>query len=353
VKRAWIAAPVAALLACGAAGARGSALHLMHVAQFQAPVYATAAPGEPHNLYVVEQAGRIRVLNSGRIRATPFLDIRQLVVSGGEQGLLSVAFDPDYQKNRRFFVDYTDRNGNTRIVRYRSNGRTAILSSAKLISFVEDFASNHNGGQLQFGPDGKLYWGNGDGGGEGDPRRNGQDLSRPFAKILRFEAGRWQVVAYGLRNPWRFSFDRKTGDLYIGDVGQGKWEEVNYLRRGARLANFGWRRLEGRHLYDDATRLLGQGTYHGPVAEYSHDDGCSVTGGYVYRGVRVAAAAGRYFYGDYCSGRIWSLKVVGGRAVGLRREPFSLRGLSSFGEDSAGELYLMSVESGELLRLAG
>lgn len=239
------------------------------------------------------------------------------------------------------------------IVQYRSNGRTAIASSAKLISFVEDFASKHNGGQLQFGPDRMLYWGNGDGGGAGDPRQNGQNLTRPFAKIMRFEDGRWQVVAYGLRNPWRFSFDRKTGDLYIGDVGQGAWEEVDYLRRGAGLANFGWRRFEGRHLYDEATQLLAQGTYHGPVAEYSHDEGCSVTGGYVYRGARVPAAAGRYFYGDYCSGRIWSLKIVDGRAVGLRREPFPLGGLSSFGEDSAGELYLMSVQSGELLRLAG
>jgi glucose/arabinose dehydrogenase len=353
VRRAWIAALVAALLACGSATARGTALHLVRIAHFNAPVYATAAPGEPNNLYVVEQAGRIRVLHNGRIRATPFLDIRRLVVSGGEQGLLSVAFDPAYQHTHRFFVDYTDRNGDTRVVEYRSNGRSAIQSSAKVVAFVQDFANNHNGGQLQFGPDGKLYWGNGDGGGGGDPMRNGQSLSRPFAKIMRLEGKSFQVVAYGLRNPWRFSFDRKTGDLYIGDVGQNAWEEIDYLRRGSGLANFGWRRFEGRHVYDGATQLLGRGTYHPPVAEYPHDDGCSVTGGYVYRGSRVPAAMGRYFYGDYCSGAIWSLRIAGGRAADLRREPFSLGGLSSFGEDSAGELYLMSAQSGDLLRLAG
>jgi glucose/arabinose dehydrogenase len=210
---------------------------------------------------------------------------------------------------------------------------------------------------LQFGPDGRLYWGNGDGGGAGDPQQNGQNLSRPFAKIMRLDinraGARWQLVAYGLRNPWRFSFDRKTGDLYIGDVGQGSWEEVDYLRRGAGVANFGWRRFEGSHTYDPGTPLLTRAPYHPPVAEYSHDEGCSVSGGYVYRGRAVPAAAGRYFYGDYCSGTIWSFRIAGGSAADLRREPFSVRGLSSFGEDAAGELYVMSVDSGELDRLAG
>jgi glucose/arabinose dehydrogenase len=357
MRRLWLAALVGVLLACGSASARPSQLHLVRVAQFDAPVYATTAPGEPHNLYVVEQAGRIRVLQSGRIRATPFLDIRPLVSSGGERGLLSVAFDPAYAKTHRFFVDYTDRNGDTRVVEYRSNGRTAIPTSAKVRVFVKDFASNHNGGQLQFGPDGKLYWGNGDGGGGGDPQQNGQNLSRPFAKIMRLDinraGARWQLVAYGLRNPWRFSFDRKTGDLYIGDVGQNSWEEVDYLRRGVGVANFGWRRFEGSHTYDPGTSLLARAPYHPPVAEYSHDDGCSVNGGYVYRGAAVPAATGRYFYGDYCSGTIWSFRIAGGKAADLRREPFSVRGLSSFGEDARGELYLMSVDSGELDRIAG
>jgi glucose/arabinose dehydrogenase len=343
-------------LTTGSATAREHGLGIVRVAHFDAPVYATAAPGEPGRLYVVEQAGRIVVLERGRIRSTPFLDIRPLVLSGGEQGLLSVAFDPNYTKTHRFYVDYTDRRGDTHVVQYRSNGVSAIPSSARQLLFVTDFASNHNGGQLQFGPDGLLYWGNGDGGGGGDPHQNGQNLNRPFAKIMRLDVNatkpRWRLVAFGLRNPWRFSFDRKTGDLYIGDVGQGAWEEVDYLRRGAGLTNFGWNRLEGKHVYASGTQLLTNGTYHGPVAEYSHaDGGCSVTGGYVYRGANVPAAAGRYFYGDYCSGVIWSLKIAGSRATGVRREPFSIKGLSSFGEGSAGELYLMSVTSGDLYRL--
>ena len=347
-----------ALVAVTCASARPSALRIVRVAHFSAPVYATSAPGEPGNLYVVEQAGRIQVLTGGRIRSTPFLDITPQVVSGGEQGLLSVAFDPKYTSNRRFYIDYTDRNGDTRVVQYRSDGMKAIPSSAKQLLFVKDFASNHNGGQLQFGPDGRLYWGNGDGGGAGDPQHNGQSLARPFAKIMRLNVNvpkpRWTLVAYGLRNPWRFSFDRKTGDLWIGDVGQGSWEEINYLKRGtSTIANFGWNHFEGRHVYDSSTALLTRGVYHPPVTEYSHSDGCSVTGGYVYRGKKVPAAAGRYFYGDYCSGIVWSFKPSGGTATGLRREPFSVKGLSSFAEASDGELYLTSVDSGDLYRLAG
>ena len=213
---------------------------------------------------------------AARSASTPFLDIRPLVLSGGEQGLLSVAFDPAYATTHRFFVDYTDRNGDTHVVEYRSNGTRAIPSSAKQRLFVKDFASNHNGGQLQFGPDGRLYWGNGDGGGGGDPESNGQSLARPFAKIMRLNINaknpRWTLVAYGLRNPWRFSFDRKNGDLYIGDVGQDAWEEIDYLKRGTQtIANFGWNRYEGTHVYDAVTKLLTRGVYHTPVAEYPHE----------------------------------------------------------------------------------
>ena len=343
----------AGVLAAGASAQR-DALHLVRVSTFKAPVYATSAPGDPGGLYVVEQAGRIIRLH-GRSRSV-FLDIRPLVLSGGERGLLSVAFDPGYATNHRFYVDYTDRNGDTRIVRYASTGLRANPRSATELLYVKDFAPNHNGGQLQFGPDGLLYWGNGDGGGKGDPRRNGQSLARPFAKIMRTRVDRpkpsWQIVAYGLRNPWRFSFDRKTHDLWIGDVGENAYEEVDRLPYPfPGLANFGWNRYEGRHTYDSATRLLAKGRYVGPVAEYSHANGCSVSGGYVYRGTNVPAAAGRYFYGDYCSGAVWSLTLSGGRAK-IRREPFTVRGLSSFGEDPNGELYLMSVDSGALYRLA-
>jgi glucose/arabinose dehydrogenase len=347
---------VAAGLVATSASARSRDLQLAPVATFAAPVYATWAPGEPTNLYVVEQAGRIMVLQNGTVRATPFLDIRSIVQSGGEEGLLSVAFDPDYATNHRFYVDYTDVNGDTRVVRYTSNGTTAIPGSAKLLVFVKDFASNHNGGQLQFGPDKRLYWGNGDGGGQGDPKHNGQSLARPFAKLMRLNVNApkvyWQMVAYGLRNPWRFSFDRANGDLYIGDVGQGEWEEIDYVKRGAAgISNFGWNRYEGRHVYDSGTELLGRGVYRPPVAEYSHSSGgCSVTGGYVYRGKAVPAAVGRYFFGDYCTGVVWSFKMSGGKARGLRREPFQLKGLSSFGEDADGELYLMS-DRGSLVRL--
>jgi len=346
-----------ALVVTPLASARADALHLVRIGTFNSPVYVTAPRTEPGRLYVVEQAGRVRVLQGRTVRPTPFLDITSQVKSGGEQGLLSIAFHPNYAENRLFYVDYTDTNGDTRVVEYRSDGTKAIPSSARQLLFVKDFAENHNGGQLQFGPDGRLWWGNGDGGGGGDPEHNGQSLARPFAKIMKLNVAnpkaRWQLVAYGLRNPWRFSFDRTTNDLYIGDVGQGDREEIDYLRRGFTApVNFGWNHWEGKRIYDSSTRLLTRGRYVPPVVDYSHDEGCSVTGGYVYRGKAVKAAVGRYFYGDYCSGTIWSLRVVGGRATQVRQEPFKLEGLSSFGEDAGGELYAMSLNGG-LYRLAG
>jgi glucose/arabinose dehydrogenase len=348
---------VGLVLSATSASARESALHLVTIGDFASPVYATAAPGDPSSLYVVEQAGRILVVTNGRTRATPFLDIRSIVKSGGEQGLLSVAFDPSYTTNRFFYVDYTDANGDTRVVRYRSNGTSAVPTSAKQLLFVKDFAANHNGGQLQFGPDKLLYWGNGDGGGAGDPQLNGQSLARPFAKIMRTNPRVakpfWRVVAYGLRNPWRFSFDRANGDLYIADVGQNAYEEVDYLKRGSGIANFGWNRYEGDHDYQSSTPLLARGPYHPPVVEYPHSQGCSVTGGYVYRGKDIRSAVGRYFYGDLCSGTVWSLKVVAGKARTVRVEPFKVDGVSSFAEDTNGELYVMSVTTGVLSKLVG
>jgi glucose/arabinose dehydrogenase len=354
------AALAAAILAgggsAGAVTGETAANRIVLVGRFDHPVYATAPASEPGVLYVVEQAGRIIRLANGRASASPFLDISSIVKSGGEQGLLSMAFDPDFRHNHLFYVDYTDVNGNTRVVRYRSNGQTAIRSSGKLLLFVKDFAENHNGGQLQFGPDGRLYWGNGDGGGGGDPERNGQNVTRPFAKLesldVRAPRIRWKVVAYGLRNPWRFSFDARTGDLYIGDVGQNEYEEIDYLPHGTTgLVNFGWRHYEGRSTYDASEPLLTAGRYVPPIVDYSHSEGCSVTGGYVYRGRAVPAAVGRYFYGDYCSGTVWSLRVRNGHATQVRREPFGVKGLSSFGQDAAANLYLMSVDTGSLFRL--
>ncbi len=318
---------------------------------FYRPVYVTAPAGEPGRLYVVEQEGRIRVVEGGRART--FLDIRALVGSEGtEQGLLSVAFHPGYAKNRRFYVNYTDRDGDTRVVEYRSDGRRARPATARRILFVDQPYANHNGGQLQFGPDGRLYVGMGDGGSAGDPDNHAQSLSSRLGKLLRADPlrPRWEVAGYGLRNPWRFSFDRLTGALYIADVGQGDWEEVDFRPPGAPPANYGWARYEGRHLYKDIP-LAGSAPLVFPIAEYDHSQGCSITGGYVYRGRAVPAARGRYFYGDYCSGAVWSLRVVGGKATDVRRERFRVSSLASFGEDARGELYLVSHD-GDIYRLA-
>jgi glucose/arabinose dehydrogenase len=217
-----------------------------------APTYVTFAPGEPHRLYVVEQFGRIRFLVGGRIVGT-FLDIRSRVSSGGERGLLSVAFSPRYARDHRFYVDYTDRHGDTRVVEFRARGGHALLDSARQLLFVKQPYPNHNGRQLQFGPDGLLYVGMGDGGSAGDPQNRAQNLRERLGKLLRIEprvrGARWQTIGYGLRNPWRFSFDRATGDLYIGDAGQAKWEEVDFRRRAKLdvLANYGWRVFEAVH----------------------------------------------------------------------------------------------------------
>jgi glucose/arabinose dehydrogenase len=211
---------------------------------------------------------------------------------------------------------------------------------------------NHDGGQLQYGPDGYLYAGTGDGGSGGDPPNNAQNLSRKLGKLLRLKNGRWQIAAYGLRNPWRFSFDRANGDLYIGDVGQNEWEEVDYRPRSGlgALVNYGWSAYEGLTRYNPS-RLNSRGTLVMPVQVYSHSLGCSITGGYVYRGNAVPAAKGRYFYGDYCSGTLWSLRIAGGKAVDNKRESTHIDSLSSFGQGSNGALYAVSLD-GAIYRLS-
>jgi glucose/arabinose dehydrogenase len=318
----------------------------------------TAPASEPGRLYAVEQRGVVRVVERGKVRAQPFLDIQSQVSSGGERGLLSVAFHPRYATNHRFYVDYTDTDGNTRVVEYRSNGRTAIASSARQLFFERQPFPNHNGGQLAFGPDRLLYIGLGDGGSGGDPNNNGQTMTTRLAKIWKLDVDKPGaqpvLVAYGLRNPWRFSFDRSNGDLYIADVGQSAWEEVDYVGRAqlGELANFGWAVYEGKAPYDRTRTLDTRGRLVWPVAVYPHDDGCSVTGGFVYRGKARPDLAGRYFYGDYCSGTVWSLRIRNGRPTGLRREAYKLPSLTSFGEDARGGLYAVTG-SGLIYRIAG
>jgi glucose/arabinose dehydrogenase len=314
----------------------------------EAPVDVASTPSEPDRLYLVEQSGRILVVENGKVSPQPFLDITNDVVSGGEQGLLSVAFHPDYADNHLFYVDYTDLNGDTRVVEFRSGG--GAPERTRELLFVDQPYANHNGGQLAFGPDGRLYVGMGDGGSGGDPEDRAQNLGERLGKLLSLDVddpgSDWRIEGYGLRNPWRFSFDRETGDLWIGDVGQGEWEEIDHTpRESPGLENYGWDVFEGRHRYEDKEPNP-RGRLVLPVAEYSHDHGCSVTGGFVYRGQRIPAAEGRYFYGDFCSGNVWSLAFANGRATDLTRHRLQVDALSSFGEDASGELYLVSLQGG-------
>jgi glucose/arabinose dehydrogenase len=355
-----LVAAVAVSCASGSGSERSaSALRLNVFARgLSEPVYLTSPRSQPGRVYVVEKCGRIRVFVNGRRLAQPFLDIRNLVGCGGsEQGLFAVAFHPGYTRNHRFFVHYTDRRGDTRVAEYRSNGSAAIPSTRRELLFVDQPYANHNGGEITFGPDGLLYLGLGDGGGGGDPENRAQNLRSKLGKLLRLNVDRrgagWQIAAYGLRNPWRFAFDRANGNLYIADVGESAFEEIDFRSRArlARVANYGWSVYEGRARHDTSRRLRGGGQLVMPVAVYSHRFGCSVTGGYVYRGRAVSSARGRYFYGDYCTGIIWSLRMSGGRAS-VRRERIHVDELSSFGEDARGELYAISL-GGTIYRLRG
>ena len=339
------------------------------------PVYITDAGDGSGRLFIVEQVGRIRIVKGGVLLPAPFLDIRGLVVSGGERGLLSVAFHPDFKTNGVFIVNYTRYSatpsnvGDTVIARYTATPPTADVAdrgSGEPLLTINQPQPNHNGGLVKFGPDGFLYIGMGDGGSGGDtgeghaPEGNGQSLSTLLGKMLRISVGatgpysvapgnpnlgqgaRREIWAYGLRNPWRFSFDRSTGDLYIGDVGQGSWEEIDFQPKAATGgANYGWPVWEGNHQYrGGATRSRDTK----PIAEYSHAGGaCSVTGGYVYRGSKIPALAGFYIFGDYCNGRLWTLvRFRGAWRLSLLRDTSYL--ISSFGEDEAGELYVVDLK---------
>jgi len=346
-----------ALAAACAAGATPQAAQQVERVQFKPrpvasgfsqPVYVTGAKGEPGRLYVVEQGGVIHVLQGGMRRSAPFLDIRSLVTAGGEQGLLGLAFHPSYPKVRKLYVQYTARDGSTKVVEYRTNGTRA--SAPRLLFSSRDPYGNHNGGMLAFGPNGRLHFTMGDGGSGGDPENRSQNMRSLFGKLLSINVATkgLQIEALGLRNAWRFSFDRANGDLYIGDVGQGAIEEIDWTPKvSAGLENYGWDVYEGTSKFED--KALGPGNVVQPVAQYSHDEGCSVTGGYVYRGSNTSLR-GRYIYGDYCSGNVWSFKIAGGKLTGSRREAFKIGNLTSFGEDTAGELYAVS-HGGTIYRL--
>jgi glucose/arabinose dehydrogenase len=333
--------------------------------------FANAGDGSGR-AFILEKAGRIRIAQDGQVLSEPFLDIRDRVGSGGsEQGLLGLAFHPAYSENGYFYVNYTDRNGNTVIARFTVNSddpNRADPRSEKALLNVQQPYPNHNGGSTVFGPDGYLYLGLGDGGSAGDPQGNAQSTDTFLGKILRLDVdsgdpygippgnpfvdggGRPEIWAYGLRNPWRFSFDLANGDLYIGDVGQNQWEEIDYLPAGPRGGvNFGWDYFEATHPYE-GTPPQGLETVP-PVAEYSHSNGCSVTGGYVYRGQSLPEWQGVYIYGDYCSGIVWGL---------LRRPDGNWENqilfqtgfrITSFGQDEAGEVYLVAYAGG-IYRLA-
>lgn len=332
---------------------------------------ANAADGSGR-LFIIEQEGVIRILQDGFLAAEPFLDIRgQVTREGNEQGLLGLAFHPDYPQNGYFYVNYTDLNGHTVISRFRVSADTNLADPStelRLMQVKQPYA-NHNGGGMAFGPDGYLYIGLGDGGLAGDPQGNAQDTSSSLGKLLRIDVdggdpyavpadnpfaaggGAPTVWAIGLRNPWRFSFDPQTGDLYIGDVGQGEWEEIDYLPAGSPGgANFGWDYYEANAEYEGTAPA--DVSYVLPVAAYPHSEGCSVTGGEVYRGASLPGLQGVYLYGDYCSGTVWGLlrQADGGWQNQLM---FQVQAqIASFGRDEAGELYLADLQ-GNVYKLVG
>ena len=357
------------------AEAAATGVRLARVGSFEAPVYVTAPPGDRRRVFVVEQGGRIMVVRGGRKLGTPFLDIRRLVTAGGEQGLLSMAFAPDYAESGRFYVYFTARDGDQRIVEYRrASADRAAAASARLVLEMPDAESNHNGGLLLFGPDDLLYVGTGDGGGGGDEhgrRGNGQDLGSLLGKILRLDprpgggrpyripasnpfvgraGARGEIYSYGLRNPWRFTFDRRTGDLTIGDVGQNEVEEIDFVRRGKGAgANFGWRPFEGRRRFRDGESAPG---HVPPVIERTHGDGwCSITGGVVVRDRALGSLHGRYLFGDVCKPRIFAARLAQPRARDVRATSLRVPQVVSFGEDARGRVYAVS-HAGPVYRLA-
>ncbi|MCB0075963.1 MAG: PQQ-dependent sugar dehydrogenase [Anaerolineales bacterium] len=351
--------------------ATGLTLQLEAVADgFTAPIGVVSADDGSGRLFVIEKGGLIRIVTTeGSVLDPPFLDVSRLVSGAYEQGLLGLAFEPD--RPDRFYINYTDNDGDTVIARYRlsDDPNVADSESGETLLTIDQPAANHNGGQLQFGPDGYLWIGMGDGGGAGDVYENAQNYMTLLGTLLRIdvsgergysvpssnpfadgEGGVAEGWAFGLRNPWRFSFDRLTGELWIGDVGQGLWEEIDRAPSDQAAINYGWPILEAADCFQ--SEGCDSSGYQLPVTQYSHDEGCSVTGGYVYRGRAWPAMAGGYIFGDFCQGTIWAVASdapEGSQATVLLETEIQI---SSFGEDEAGELYLTDFGDGRLYRLA-
>jgi glucose/arabinose dehydrogenase len=350
-------------------------VELVEIGRFDQPLYVAQPPEERDELYVVEQCGRVIRIVDGEPQPEPFLDLSDEVTCGGEQGLLSIAFAPDYERSGLLYVDYTDTAGDTQVVEYRSSGEdstTADPASARTVLSQDQPFPNHNGGLLLFGPDDFLYVGLGDGGSGGDPDRNGQDLSTLLGKILRIdprqsggdpysvpgsnpfideEGARGEIYAYGLRNPWRFTFDRETDALWIGDVGQDSLEEVDGVGAGdAAGANFGWSAFEGEERFNEDQEAPG---HVPPLLSYSTAAGenCAISGGYVVRDPRLRSLYGRYLYGDFCAGELRSFTArPGAEADDDRALGVTIPSVSSFAEDGAGRIYATSLE-GPVYRL--
>jgi glucose/arabinose dehydrogenase len=331
--------------------AEGGKAHSFDVQPFargiNRPTYVGAAPGDADGIWVLEQPGRVIRISEGR-RET-LLDLRRQVRLGAEQGLLGIAFHPDFARNRRLYLHWSDRRGHTRVGEFRAGRRFRIGGRpSRRLLFQRQPEENHNGGQLAFGPDGRLYLGLGDGGGALDPYRTAQDPRSRLGKIIATRVDgrpRWQTVVSGLRNPWRFAFDPALNDLWIADVGQNRYEEINRieLELDEPPKNAGWSVYEGMLRTPGRHKLDRRGELVWPVAGYTHEDGCSVTGGHVYAGTALRALQRRYVYGDYCTGALWSLRgTADRRATDVRREAAQLPQLTHIGADAQGELVFAS-----------
>jgi glucose/arabinose dehydrogenase len=378
VRRLILVSAAACLLAFGLLATRTSAVSLSLQPVFKGlrqPLDVRAAPDGSGRLFIVEKAGIIRVAHGGQLSDRPFLDLRGVVgARGSEQGLLGLVFHPRYVENGFFYVNYTDGNGDSVVARYQVSGDPDVADpdTGAVIMFQPQPFPNHNAGNLVFGPDGFLWIAWGDGGSAGDPRGNAQNGGTWLGKMLRIDVDGGfpytippdnpfasspdvlpEIWAFGLRNPWRYSFDRATGDLYIGDVGQGAWEEVDMVPAGTPGGvNFGWNRTEGNHCFN--SRNCDLGAFAPAVAEYGHDRGdCAVVGGFVYRGSAFPALVGTYVYADECTGRVWSLAPDEAGNWNATEQLSTGINLSGFGEDEAGEMYVTGLSDGTLYRVAG